>query len=340
MDLDNRKIERLREFLAPQQQNIVIVSHTNPDGDAIGSSLAWCRVLEGEGHRVTCIVPNRFPSFLDWMDGIDKIRIFKEDTTGELAARVAEADIIFCLDFNIIGRLEALSDVIAANTRAPRILIDHHLSPPHDYALMFSHPESCSTAMLVYRIIEEYKGLGAIDTSMGESLYVGMMTDTGNFSFSHLTPELFRAVAVLVEKGINIPYINTSVYNSYSEGRVRLLGYAINRKMSMLEEGTVAYIALTEAELRRFDFQLGDSEGFVNYPLSIKGMKMSAMFLQTRKFIRVSLRSRGDVDVNVFARKYFGGGGHKNAAGGKSFVSMEETAEHFKAAVAEFFHGN
>ena len=338
MNLDIKKIERLREYLSAPGQNIVIVSHTNPDGDAIGSSLAWCRVLESEGHHVTCLVPNRFPSFLAWMDGIEKINIFKEDTDGAMAARVAGADLIFCLDFNIIGRLEALSAAIEANTRAPRILFDHHLSPPENYDLMFSHPESCSTALLVYRIIEEYKGAEAIDVPMGESLYVGMMTDTGNFSFSHLTPELFRVVAALVEKGINIPRVNMSVYNSYSEGRVRLLGYAINRKMTTLRNGTVAYISLTEAEMRRFNFQMGDSEGFVNYPLSIKGMKLSAMFLQTRKFIRVSLRSRGDVDADVFARKYFSGGGHKNASGGKSFVSMDETIEHFKRAVDEFFH--
>lgn len=340
MNIDSDKIAKLRELLSAPGQRIVIVTHTNPDGDAIGSSLAWKRVLESRGHTVTCLVPNRYPSFLEWMEGIGEVGIFKEDREGVLAARVREAQIVFCLDFNQISRLENLSDVLMENTSAPRVLIDHHLNPPlEEYALAFSHPESCSTAFLVYKIIESYAGIDLIDTAMGEGLYVGMMTDTGNFSFSNLTPELYRSVAVLLEKGIDIPRINVSVYNSYSEGRVRLLGYSIYQKMGVIQHGTVAYIALKESELRRFDFQLGDSEGFVNYPLSIKSIRMSAMFLQTRKFIRVSLRSRGDVDVNLFARRYFNGGGHRNAAGGKSFATVEQTVEYYKKCVAEFFAG-
>ena len=171
---------------------------------------------------------------------------------------------------------------------------------------------------------------------MAEVLYVGMMTDTGNFAFSSLTPGLFRAVAALVERGIHIPTIHNNVYNAYTEGRARLFGYAIDRKMQLIENGTVAYMSLMEHEMRRFQFQQGDSEGFVNYALTIKKMKMSAMFLAHRKFIRVSLRSRGDVDVNLFARKYFNGGGHKNAAGGKSFLSMQETIDHYIRSVREF----
>jgi phosphoesterase RecJ-like protein len=172
---------------------------------------------------------------------------------------------------------------------------------------------------------------------MGTALYVGMMTDTGNFSFSFLTPDLFRVVASLVEKGIDIPYINFKVYNSYTEGRVRLLGYALGPKMDVFENGQAACISLTESELRRFRFKQGDSEGFVNYPLSIETVKMSALLLENHKFIRISLRSRGDVDVNAFARRYFDGGGHKNAAGGKSTDTMEKTIERYKRAVAEFF---
>ena len=163
-----------------------------------------------------------------------------------------------------------------------------------------------------------------------------MMTDTGNFSFSYLTPALYRALAVLAETGIDIPRIHNNVYNAYTEGRARLFGYAIDRKMKLLEEGTVAYMSLLESEMRRFQFQQGDSEGFVNYALTIKKVKMSAMFLAHRKFIRVSLRSRGDVDVNLFARRYFNGGGHRNAAGGKSFVSMDDTIAHYVRSVREF----
>ncbi len=335
MDISREHIDTLRAILEEKSHKIVIVSHTNPDGDAVGSSLAWAEALRGMGHTTTCIVPNKYPYFLDWMPGIVDVLIFKHDT--ERAQRaVEEADLIFCLDFNAISRLEILSDTIAANTSARRILIDHHLSPGPDFHLTFSHPESSSTCFLVYTLIERMFGAESISLNMAENLYVGMMTDTGNFAFSHLTPELFRAVAILVERGIRIPDIHNNVYNAYSEGRARLFGYAINRKMEVIQDGTVAYMSLLESEMRRFGFQQGDSEGFVNYALTVKKMKMSAMFLAHRKFIRVSLRSRGDVDVNLFARKYFNGGGHKNAAGGKSFVSMRETIDHYIRSVAEF----
>ena len=336
MKLSKEHIERLREMLARPGQRIVVVSHTNPDGDAVGSSLAWAEVLRTMGHAVTCVVPNKYPYFLDWMPGIDEVVIFKTDTEGRARRAIAEADMIFCLDFNAVSRLEILSDTIEANTTARRVLIDHHLSPDDGFDLQFSYPEASSTCFLLYCIIEQLCGTEIITRKMAESLYVGMMTDTGNFSFSFLTPALYRALAVLVEKGLDIPSIHNNVYNGYTEDRARLFGYAIHRKMNIIEEGTVAYMSLTEAEMRRYRFQQGDSEGFVNYPLTIKKMKMSAMFLGHHKFIRVSLRSRGDVDVNLFARKYFDGGGHKNAAGGKSYVSMDETIAHYIRSVEEF----
>lgn len=336
MKLSEEQIERLRGLLARPGQRMVLLAHTNPDGDAVGASLAWAEVLREMGHTVTCVVPNKYPYFLDWMPGIGEIVIFKTDAEGRAARAIAGADIIFCLDFNAVSRLENLSATIEANTTARRVLIDHHLAPEGTFDLSFSHPDASSTCFLVYSIVEAMCGTDAITRDMAESLYVGMMTDTGNFAFSFLTPELFRAVAVLVEKGIRISEIHNNVYNAYTEGRARLFGYAINRKMEIIENGTAAYMSLMEHEMRRFQFQQGDSEGFVNYALTIKKMKMSAMFLAHRKFIRVSLRSRGDVDVNLFARKYFNGGGHKNAAGGKSFVSMQETIDHYIRSVHEF----
>lgn len=336
MEITLQQTESLLRMLECPGQRVVIVSHTNPDGDAVGSSLAWRAVLERMGHRVSCIVPNRYPYFLDWMTGIGEIVTFKTDEKGVAAAAIAEADIIFCLDFNAVSRLEILSDTLAGNTTAKRVLIDHHLSPDPDFDLMFSYPDSSSTCYVVYALIERMFGTQIITPAMAEALYVGMMTDTGNFSFSFLTPALYRAVSVLAETGIDIPQIHNNVYNAYTEGRARLFGYAIDRKMKLLEEGTVAYMSLLESEMRRFQFQQGDSEGFVNYALTIKKVKMSAMFLAHRRFIRVSLRSRGDVDVNLFARKYFNGGGHRNAAGGKSFVSMDETIAHYVKSVREF----
>ena len=314
---------------------IVTVSHTNPDGDAIGSSLAWAELLRGMGHTVTSIVPNRHPYFLNWMPHIKEMVIFKFDTERALEA-IREADMIFCLDFNALSRLEILTDALSENNHARRVLIDHHLSPEEGFDLLFSFPEASSTCFLVYEIIEAMVGVEQITKEMAELLYVGMMTDTGNFAFSTLTPELFRAVAVLLERGIVIPEIHNKVYNSYTAGRARLFGYVINRKMELIHGGRVAYMSLNEQEMRRFGFQQGDSEGFVNYPLTIKKMKMSAMFIEQNGFIRISLRSRGKVDVNLFARKYFNGGGHKNAAGGKSFDSMELTLRRYEEAVEEF----
>ncbi len=310
-----REEDIAREWLVGTPKNVVIVTHTNPDGDAVGSSLAWREVLCGMGHRVTCVVPNKYPYFLDWMTGIDTIKVFRDDEEGVVERAVSTADLIFFLDFNSMSRMEELGTLIASNSSARRILVDHHLSPAEGFDLLFSDHEASSTSYLIYTILEQLVGVEKITRSMAEVLYVGMMTDTGNFSYSYLTPDLFRAVAVLAATGIDIPAIYNNVYNGYTEGRARLFGYVIDRKMEILRDGTVAYMSLLESEMRRHQFQPGDSEGFVNYPLTIKTMRLSAIFIAHRKFIRVSLRSRGAVDVDLFARKYFDGGGHHNASG-------------------------
>ena len=335
MELSQQSIDALRSLVESAPQKMVVLSHTNPDGDAVGSSIAWAEALRQRGHSVTCIVPNKYPYYLDWMTGIRDIVIFKSDEQRALQA-AAEADVIFCLDFHTLTRLDSLGDVIEQNSNAQRVLIDHHLDPSQSFDVMFSHPEASSTSYLVYKLIEALWGAQSVTPSQAEVIYVGMMTDTGNFSFSNLTPDLYQALAVLSATGINIPQIYNNVYNSFTEGRARLFGYVINRKMKFLRKGTVAHMSLTEEEMRRFWFQQGDSEGFVNYPLTIKKMRMSAIFIEHSDFIRVSLRSRGKVDVNLFAARYFNGGGHKNAAGGKSFVSMEETIARFEAAVEEY----
>ena len=335
MVITEQKLDQLREILGGAPKKMALLSHTNPDGDTIGAALAWRAYLERLGHTTRCIAPNRYPYFLEWMTDIGYIGVFKEDADGEMAKFIGEADVIFCMDFNQINRLDRVTDTATANTTAQRVLIDHHLHPPVDgYTVQFSDTHSCSTSYIVYQLIEALAGTDAI----AEALYVGIMTDTGNFSFSNLTSDLFRAVAVLIDRGVNVPYVNSSVYDNFSEGRMRLLGYMLNDKMVTDYRYGVAYVSLTEEEMRRFNFIQGDSEGFVNYPLSIRGIRMSAMFIQTKHSIRVSLRSRGsDVDVNVFARRYFDGGGHRNAAGGKSYVSMDETLKNFHTYLKEYF---
>ena len=336
MNIDLDKIEALKELLS-QPKKVVILSHTNPDGDAIGSSLALSQVLKQRGHTVNCILPNRFPYYLKWMPCCDELIIHAQDKIGIAQSVIAAADVVICADMSSLSRLEALTEIIAANTTAKRILIDHHLSPSDEFDLVFSFPESSSTAYLVYEILKAAFGTEVFDQTIATLLYVGMITDTGNFAFSTINPQLFRAAADLLETGIDVPTIYNNVYNSFTEGRARLFGYVINRMMKTLLMGTVAYMSLTEEEMRRYWFQQGDSEGFVNYPLSIKKVKMSAMFSEQQGgFIRVSLRSHGKVDVNTFARRYFNGGGHHNAAGGKSFMNMEDTIAHYIAAVEEY----
>ena len=335
MQIANSKIEELKAMLQTPK-NIVILSHTNPDGDAIGSSLAWAEILGNIGHNVTPIVPNKYPYYLDFMPNTSSILFHKDDKEGRVKSALKSADIIFCLDFHTMTRLDGLGEIIDENQHAKRVLIDHHLDPNEDFDLMISYPEASSTCYLVARLIEAMYGEETITKSMAENLFVGMMTDTGNFAFSTITPDVFRVVSILASKGIDIPAIHVHVYNSFTEGRARLFGYVINRKMKIFHNGTVAYMSLKSDELKRFWFQQGDSEGFVNYPLTIKKMKISAMFTEHTDHIRVSLRSRGNIDVNLFAQRYFNGGGHKNAAGGKSFMSMEETLKHFEASIKEY----
>ena len=338
MMITEQKLAQLREILSGAPKKIALLSHTNPDGDTIGAALAWRSYLERLGHTTLCVAPNRYPYFLEWMTDIGHIGVFKEDQDGAMARFISEAELIFCMDFNQINRLDRVTDTATANTTALRVLIDHHLHPPVDgYALQFSDTHACSTSYIVYQLITMLSGVEAIDQAMAEALYVGIMTDTGNFSYSTLSSDLFRAAATLIDCGVNVPYVNSCVYDNFSEGRMRLLGYMLNDKMVTDYQYGVAYISLTEEEMQRFNFIQGDSEGFVNYPLSIRGIQMSAMFIQTKHSIRVSLRSRGDVDVNVFARRYFEGGGHRNAAGGRSYVSMEETLEDFKKHLKEYF---
>ncbi|MFI3330481.1 MAG: DHH family phosphoesterase [Rikenellaceae bacterium] len=337
MLLDKNECLALKNVIDQKPQNIIMIAHTNPDGDAAGSLLGWSKALEKQGLNPTCIVPNRCPNFLMWLKGAENIKIFKNDKNSELENLVLDADVIFCLDFNQTSRLDALGEAIEKNTKAKKILIDHHLMPPNIYDISFSYPTSSSTCFLIYKIIEEIFTSDIIDHDIAECLYVGMLTDTGNFSFSNLEPELFSALAVLVGKGIDIPMMHRKLFNQFSEGRLRLLGYTINNKLKIIEPQRVAYMTLSESELRRFNFQMGDSEGFVNYPLSIADVNMSVMFTQNQKFIKISFRSQGDIDVNEFARKYFNGGGHKNASGGKTTWSMTKTVNYFKKCIEEYF---
>ncbi|MDR1415837.1 MAG: bifunctional oligoribonuclease/PAP phosphatase NrnA [Prevotellaceae bacterium] len=311
----------------------LVASHMNPDGDAVGASLAWWSYLRAAypDMEVRVVFPNKFPDFLGWMEGADQT-IAYADKKEVVQEYVKACDLIFCLDFNAINRLDALGEVLAAHS-IPRVLIDHHLQPAEEFDLVFSDTLMSSTSELVYRIALALGGKSLLSKGAAEALYVGLITDTGSFGFSVNTPETFRMAADLMELGIDKDEIASKVYDSYSEKRMRLLGYCLHSKMRVFPKQKAAYISLSRKELDEFCFQPGDTEGFVNFPLSIKKVALSALFTesQDKTHIRVSLRSKGKViSVNELARKHFNGGGHFNASGGKYFDSLKNCEAYFE----------
>lgn len=314
--------------LTPEKK-ILITAHANPDGDAIGSALALFHFLSASGYQVKVVVPNDFPSFLSWMPGINQIVVYKHHEK-EVIKMAVQADIIFCMDYNGLKRVEKMQTIFD-KSKAERILIDHHPHPEvASFQYLFSKTNTSSTSEMVYDFITRMAGLEGISKEIADCLYVGIATDTGSFSYSCNYPETFHVVAELVRKGIDTEKIHRLVYDTYSESRMRLLGFSLSEKMKVLTEYGTAYIALSKEDLRRFNFQIGDTEGLVNYPLSIDGISMAVLFTEKEQFIRMSLRSKGKFSVNEFVKKHFEGGGHKNAAGGNSYLSLEETLKKFE----------
>ncbi|MDR1584252.1 MAG: bifunctional oligoribonuclease/PAP phosphatase NrnA [Prevotellaceae bacterium] len=330
-----KKIVKLLVLLAASKK-ITIVTHVNPDGDAIGSAIGWSNFLKEKGLNPVIIVPNHFPGFLKWLNGAENIYVYfnQKDTCERL---LRNTDLLFCLDFNNLSRLEALGEFILT-LDVKKVLIDHHIGAKEkDFTLSFSKTPISSTCEIIYRIIWRITSGKPVSTQIAEALYTGIMTDTGAFTHS-CSSELFRIVADLMESGINREKIHSSVYNSFSVTRMRLMGYCIG-KMEVLPEYRTAYITLTREELDRFEFEPGDTEGFVNIPLSIKDVVLSVFFTESKdnyNYIKLSLRSVGDFSVDEMARKYFNGGGHKNASGGKSFASLDEAVSFFKSILPEF----
>lgn len=320
----------------------LVTSHVNPDGDAVGASLAWWSYLKAAypEMKVRVVFPNRYPEFLGWIEGAGEVAVYADDREKQdIQAYVKECDLIFCLDFNAINRLDSLSEVLAAHS-VPRVLIDHHRQPADEFDLVFSDISMSSTSELIYRIVGALGGKMLLSTGAAEALYVGLITDTGSFSFSVNTPETFRMAADLMELGIDKNEIASRVYDSYTEKRMRLLGYCLQNKMRVFPKHRAACIALSRSELDEFCFQPGDTEGFVNFPLSIKKVKLSALFMESsdKTHIRVSLRSKGkDVSVNELARTHFNGGGHFNASGGKYFDSLKNCEAYFEKILKDEF---
>ncbi len=326
----------IKELLSSPKR-IFITSHKNPDGDALGSTLGLKHFLEALGHRCTVAYPTDYPSFLGWMPGLDEVIVPQGggDSMKMNAGLVEEAELIFCLDFNDLRRIDAIGHWIAKSS-APKVLIDHHINP-HDFAdYMLSEVSASSTCELVYDFMLGVGRTDVINKKIVECLLTGILTDTGSFSFA-TSPKLFRTVAALQE-AYNVDYneLHDKVFNNDTEKRLRLLGYCLTSAMYMLPEYHSAVILLTQGDFRDFDIQRGDTEGIVNFMLRISDVKFATLITDQKGIIKFSFRSKGGFNVQEFSNKHFGGGGHKNASGGEAHLSISQAWVRFRKALDEY----
>jgi phosphoesterase RecJ-like protein len=328
---------QLRKFklALKKASKIVIVTHFNPDGDALGSSLGLSHLLQQLGKDSKVIVPNPYPDFLDWLPGSKNIVVFSENEK-KTRSWIESADMLFALDFNSFGRLEKLGALLK-DSPVTKVLIDHH-QQPDDFADYSWHDvKATSTCELVFDFMSDTGNLRFLDKKIAACLYTGLMTDTGSFRYPGVNAKTHRVLAALLETGIKPMEIHSAVYDNYSYDRLKLVGYALSEKLKRVEGLPVAYFTLSEKELSRFNYSKGDTEGLVNYPFSIKGVEVSALLNEAPEYVKLSLRSKGKHDMNKLARTWFEGGGHVNAAGGKSRLSLEETEKRFIEAVKTLF---
>jgi len=324
--------KQLSKFFS-SSENILLISHINPDGDAIGSQLALYQYLKAKGKDVCMMAPNHLQEFLKWMEGADQIKIFIRE--GRICRKIiGKADLIVLLDFNQSNRLGEAEDLVLASP-ARKVIIDHHLDPKNFADLIISDPSKCSTSELVHELICEMNQKQFLNKPYAEALYVGIITDTGNFEYGSYSSRTFRIVADLLDSGIEKEKILNLIYNNFSSDRIRLQGYALNKRMVVMPEYKTAYIFLTKNDLAEYKHVKGDTEGFVNMPLSIKGINFSALFIEKEGFIKLSFRSKGHFPSNLFASEYFSGGGHLNASGGEYSDTLENTIEFFLKVLKE-----
>ena len=313
----------IKELLSVKSK-ILITCHVNPDGYAIGSSLALYNFLIKLGHEVSLVVPNDYPDYLKWMKSDDKILNFS-DSSDEVETLIKDIQIIFCLDFNNLSRINELGKLIEESS-AKKVLIDHHLNPDDFYDLKYHNVDASATAELVYDLMS-FIDEDLLDKDISDCIYTGILTDTGSFRFSSTTSKVHSIIAKLLDQGVRPEQIGKIIYESNSFDKLKLLGYSLSEKLKIICGGKAAYIALTRKDLLDYNYRKGDTEGIVNYALSISGVNMAALIIETKDRIKFSFRSSGNFSVNKFANNYFNGGGHKNAAGGISKDSLKKTIE-------------
>jgi phosphoesterase RecJ-like protein len=319
------KINNIEEInaLIEGSKRVLITTHTNPDGDAIGSSLGLWHFLTALGKEVSVLVPNKYPGFISWLPGNKEILIYEKEPK-KAQQLLSEAQVVFCLDYNAIHRSGSLQDILRVS-EVPRIMIDHHPEPvQNDFTHLVSTTETSSTSELIFEFIYQLNASFVFSRDIACCLFVGIMTDTGSFSFACNRPRTFEVTAALMKTGIDVEYIHRKVYDTFSEDRLRLLGYSLGEKLVVKREFATAYIALSKKELNRFNYQVGDTEGIVNYALSIEGINMAVLLTERKGRIRLSFRSKGDFSVNEMAKAHFNGGGHLNAAGGDVYDTLDK----------------
>lgn len=315
-------MQHLKQLIATSK-GIVITTHKSPDGDAIGSSLGLYHFLKQFNQNVVVVVPDAFPDFLNWMECSNEI-VYYDTATEKAKELISKSDLIFSLDYNALNRIGDMGEFIGA-TQAFKVVIDHHQNPQPFADHYFVDTDCCSTAQLIYEYVEHLGELDKMNKAIAECLYCGIMTDTGSFRYPSTTSRTHEIIAAFLKLGANGSKIHQDVYDTYSEQRLRLLGYALTNKMKVFKELGAAYISLSQEELKQFDFKKGDTEGLVNYPLSINGIKFAALITEKENEVSLSFRSKDDVYVNEFANKHFNGGGHIYAAGGRDTLSFDET---------------
>ncbi len=331
-------IPQLRQYIE-NAERIVILSHYNPDGDAIGACVAWYDYLQSIGKQAQIVLPNDFPQNLKWIKNSETALIanMNEKVAEEL---IMQADVMLCNDFQSLSRTDKLGE-IAEKSKAVKVLIDHHIDPAEEqFALIFSDVNVSSTCELVFELISRLTPGKNLELPVAEAIYTGIMTDTGSFSYSCRHKRTFEITAQLIDLGIDTCRIHQEVYDTFSEDRLRLLGHCLSNRLVVLPEMATAYMYLTKEDLRKYNYVTGDTEGIVNYALSMAHIKFAAFFTEREKRIRISFRSKGEVDCNEFAKTYFNGGGHRNASGGNSFASIEETVQLFEQLLPEFKQKN
>jgi phosphoesterase RecJ-like protein len=320
----NQRIESLLKLISSNTKT-VIVTHPNPDGDAFGSSFALSLFLQKLGHTTTVVSPSNFTANFKWLPAYDTLLSFENKEQKLVIEKVInEAELIFCLDFNALNRIEKVGELVGASS-AQKVMVDHHQQPEDFADIMFSDTSYAATCEYLYDIFCLLGFEENIDRDIAKNLYTGLTTDTGFFAFSNTTPNVHRVAGSLINKGVSPEFIQDKVFNIYREERLRYTGYCLLNKLKVVNKGTVAYIMVSKEEARQFHLQPGDNEGLVNYPFRIEGVKVSVMFTEEPEKVKISFRSKEQIDVNTFARQFFSGGGHRNAAGGKSLASLADT---------------